>query len=131
MYVIMLCLNGVFAYVDYVLPDMMKSPFDTTITINSVTQPKIFNNTNQAGTLYQNVTNVKNNTSNNPFNFFTESLFWSLGMLQNLYNFLGGGFLFSAISIIGIPQVFLASAFYSVLGFFIVITVVHLVTGRF
>lgn len=134
LFAVMLCLNGVFAYVNLVVGDVygidMKSPFDGS-TITPISQPKIYNATNPTGTLYKNVTNVSNSTSGNPFNFFTESLYWSLGLLQVLYNFIGGGFIWSSIAIFGIPEAFLALAFYSVEGFFIVITVAHFVTGRF
>ncbi|MEO9308973.1 MAG: hypothetical protein ABI337_01605 [Nitrososphaera sp.] len=126
----MLSLNGVFAYVASATDETLKSPFNGQ-PITPVTQPRIYDHSNQAGTLYSNITNIRNSTSGNPFSFFTESLYWSLGLLQTFYNFIGGGFLWSSISVIGVPEAFLASTFWAVEGFFIVITVAHFVTGRF
>lgn len=134
MFALMLALNGTMAYVGPIVEDQLDveitSPFDGN-TITPIDQPNIYNSTDQSGTLYQNVTSIANATSGNPFNFFTESLYWSLGLLQTIYLFASGAFIFSAISVIGIPTLFLQLAFFSVLGFFVIITIAHLVTGRF
>jgi hypothetical protein len=133
-FLVVLCINGM-VFVGQTLEGIpLKTPFDTSLNVTATTQPNIYNNTNQANTLFGNVTNnVSNSTSGGgsggPLKFISDSFFFVLAVGWTFIQFLTGGFIWQALASVHFPSVFLY-VLQGVIGLLLVRTVLYYTTGR-
>jgi hypothetical protein len=118
-----------FAYFDEVFTDEIRTPIDAT-EIAPLTQPSIYNATNQNGTLFGDVIAPANVTDSTPWDFLTDNLFFGLQQIQTLVGLMSGQFVWEFLTILGLPEQFVL-ILQGVIGIFFAITVIHFWTGRF
>jgi len=128
-YVLLFVTNGMFAYFDEVFTDEIRTPIDAT-EIAPLTQPSIYNATNQNGTLFGDVIAPANVTDSTPWDFLTDNLFFGLQQIQTLVGLMSGQFVWEFLTILGLPEQFVL-ILQGVIGIFFAITVIHFWTGRF
>lgn len=128
-YILLFVTNGMFAYFDEVFTDEIRTPIDAT-EVSPLTQPLIYNATNQNGTLFGQVTAPANATDGAPWDFLTDNLFFGLQQIQNLVGLMSGQFVWEFLTILGLPDQFVI-ILQGVIGIFFAITIIHFWTGRF
>jgi len=131
-YLFILCINGAVMVVDALTETPLVTPFDIEEQIQAATMPNVFNASSSSGTtLVKNMTtNVVNGTgSNTVLNFLQDSFFYPLAILQGVVNFLTGGFIWQALTIFGLPTVFVY-VLQIILGFMLARSILYYVTGR-
>ena len=131
MYIFLIAVNGGLLYLDSVFDVPISTPLDNT-EITGIAQPNIIDNTNPSGTLLDDVTNNVNDSTNtsNPFHFITDSISFGLQIIYNLIQLLTGAFVWQMLALFGLPVLFVGTM-QTILGLFLVFTIIHFWTGRF
>lgn len=133
-YLAVLFINGGIYITSDALDIELISPFDQG-NVTAVTQPNIFNATDNTGSISGNFTtldSLSNSTINpsgtgniNPI----DSLFFPITMLYTFVQFMTGSFLWQALLIFGFPVAFVF-VMQGAIGLLLVITIVYYLTGR-
>jgi len=137
-YIAMLCINGgVYMTASLIegtsLDVGLISPF-TSANITSITQPNIYNSTNNSGTLTGNQTSLNNldnatiggtSGSLNPI----EALWYPVALLWTFVQFITGGFVFQVLGIFGFPVAF-TYVMQGVMGILLALNIIYYLTGR-
>lgn len=127
-YALLLCLNGMVIYVDSVVDTAIISPFDLDSNVTATTQPNIagVGAINANGTLVSNVTNnVVNGTDPSVLDPIQDFFFFPYALITTIIDFLTGAFVWNALAIVGMPTQFVI-VLKSVIGFFAVLTAIHI-----
>lgn len=137
-YIAMLCINGGVYLTDSLIEGTsldvgLISPF-TSGNVTSITQPNIYNSTNNSGTLTGNATSL--NTINNSTIGGTsgvlnpiEALWYPISLLWTFVQFITGGFVFQVLGIFGFPIAF-TYIMQGIMGLLLGIMVLYYFTGR-
>ena len=124
-FVFLFAINGMFAYVDATFPSISLLNPLTNQTIVPAIQPNVTNTlSNLTSTTSQNA------TSGGAAVGIWETLDYTYNQTLFVINLLTGGFLFQALAAFGLPDL-VYQIFQGVLGVFLTITILHVVTGRF
>ena len=137
-YIAMLCINGgvylTASLVDGTSLDVgLISPF-TSANVTAVTQPNIYNSTNNSGTLVYNQTTLNtlnNSTIGGDSGFLNpiEALWYPITLLWTFIQFITGGFVFQVLGIFGLPAAFIF-IMQGVMGLLLALNVIYYLTGR-
>lgn len=134
-WLVIACINVAFFFTGQVLTaaGISNLPLVTPFTNQNFlppTPPSLYNATYPNGTFVQNMTNhIYNTTDSNPVNLAFNSVFWPLAAIWTFVQFITGGFLFSAIILIGFPPSFVYGLM-SIMGALLGRSLLYYATGR-
>ena len=128
----LMAVNGSILYIDGIvgIPQIV-TPYDTSIEVEGVTAPNIVDpqGLDNSTAVAQITRNVEDSTGT-PWDFIVQNVEFAAQVTWNVIQLLTGGFVWDAIAMFGLPSAFVM-AMQGIIGFFLMITIVHFVTGRF
>lgn len=107
---VVLCINGGILMTTFLSGQTLTTPFDTTVTITGINNTSIYPTNPTTGGIIANVTtNVHNSTSGGGslLNQITSNSWFILSVLWMFWQFISGGFIWSALNIFGFPAIFI------------------------
>lgn len=105
-----LAINGGILMVTELSGQVLVTPFNTSITVTGINNTAIYPTNPQTGGVIANVTsNVHNSTSGTGtlLNQITSNSWFILSVLWLFWQFISGGFIWSALGLFGFPTVFI------------------------
>ncbi len=128
-YIFILSVNGMIMVVDAQLNIGITTPFDINSSISGETPPSIFDPANPSGTLTEDVTTDVDDGGGNVFTALIDTVAYPIQVAQSFIGVLTGAFIFDVLAMLGFPVIF-GQMMQGIIGFLLVITIVHYVTGR-
>ena len=117
--------------------DAINDPFtgNATIAVQQSDIPNIYNATNPSGTTFDSIANPTNSSdvtqggNGNPLFFVDDYFQIPFTVLFYIIEFLSGGFIFNAITVIGFPT-YIATGIQTIIAFWGIYTLIYYFTGK-
>lgn len=108
--ILVLAINGGILMVTVLSGQSLVTPFNTSITVTGINNTSIYpTNPTTSGIIANVTTNVHNSTSGigTLLNQITSNSWFILSILWLFWQFISGGFIFSALNLFGFPAIFI------------------------